>query len=619
MDADPITASLLLLDIPNVDDVHENISAANKDPFKFSHGLTGVNQPANYLFVNILIGTALIPIILTILSRVIINLRNDRRRVAAITSCRNADFWRKDRYAWWGNLKRHFLYAPFWTIKKDGKENKQATLSRGTKMTRPQVLIIAVYISSNAAYCVAIPRAPKEQMVAELRGRCGALAAFNLMFTILFAIRNNPLIHILHVSYDTFNLFHRWAARLVVFESIIHVLAFAYNTWSVEYEGQHGWHSILWVIQHSLSYQWAAVACSAFLFLILHSIGVLRHTFYDTFLTLHRLGVIVALAGAYYHLAKHALPQLPWIYVSIMTFALEPVIRAVRILCLNSTLKPINWTRISLETLPGEATRITMHLPRAWKTRPGSHIHVYLPRLAFWTSHPFSIAWTLSNDYTSLRTEKLPLHIDDISIRGGPTTVACIVRARSGMTRALYNMASCAGSEAMTLWGAIEGPYGGYHSLDSYGTVLLFAAGVGITHQLDFVRHLLTGNNQHTAATQKILLIWCIPNAEAISWVSPWLKELSGTENFDNIVRIQIFISRMKSSESSPSSPSEGVQIRLEKCDVQKVIDEEVLAQKGAMAVTVCGPSRFNECVRTAVRRRVCIRSIDFIEESFSY
>ena len=36
----------------------------------------------------------------------------------------------------------------------------------------------------------------------------------------------------------------------------------------------------------------------------------------------------------------------------------------------------------------------------------------------------------------------------------------------------------------------VEGPYG-YQSFQSYGTVMLFAAGVGITHQVPHVRDLV--------------------------------------------------------------------------------------------------------------------------------
>jgi predicted ferric reductase len=187
------------------------------------------------------------------------------------------------------------------------------------------------------------------------------------------------------------------------------------------------------------------------------------------------------------------------------------------------------------------------------------------------------------------------------------------------MTGSLYKLAGKYESAQVHLWGAIEGPYGGYHSLDSYGTVVLFAGGVGITHQLSFVRHLLNAHNSNTAATQKIVLIWCIAKLEALEWVRSWLDEIAALEHFHEVVSIRLYVSRMVSAEFGDGFLPAHVDLRLHRCEVQGVIDEEVLAQIGAMAVSVCGPRGFSDSVRAAVRHRVGVRSIDLFEEAFSY
>ena len=38
--------------------------------------------------------------------------------------------------------------------------------------------------------------------------------------------RNNPLIKWLNISFDTFNLLHRWFGRIVIIEAVVHTLAF---------------------------------------------------------------------------------------------------------------------------------------------------------------------------------------------------------------------------------------------------------------------------------------------------------------------------------------------------------------------------------------------------------
>lgn len=41
------------------------------------------------------------------------------------------------------------------------------------------------------------------------------------------AARNNPLINWLNLSFDTFNLLHRWTGRIVALQMIAHVGAWA--------------------------------------------------------------------------------------------------------------------------------------------------------------------------------------------------------------------------------------------------------------------------------------------------------------------------------------------------------------------------------------------------------
>lgn len=603
---------------PDIDNVFANASSSNPDPFKFSHGLTGVDQSANYRFINLLVATLLLPFMLAFAHRGYVYLRNDRRRVSIIASCRGQDFWRTDRYSSLGPLKRYFLYAPLLGDRHRRELRVTSSVSAGTLPTRPQFLVIVIYIASNIAYCLAMPEQSTEQRLARLRGRCGALAAFNLIITVLFALRNNPFIWILGISYDTFNLFHRWAARLVILELFGHVGAFAFNTYHVTYNGRKGWSSIAWIIQQSASYRWGLAGFLCFIFLLLQSLGPLRRAFYDTFLTLHRLGIVVAISGAFFHMAKHALPQLPWAYLFTTLLALELVTRIARITYYNFSWKQRTWTRVTVEALPGEATRVTFSIPRSWNVKPGSHTYVYLPRIAPLSMHPFSIAWHSCSSYANLDSEKLSLSVEDLKVQDRPITISCVVRARSGMTRSLYDRASKAKAESVELWGVIEGPYGGYHCLGSYGTVVLFAAGAGITHQLPFVRHLLAGYNHNTSATRKIVLVWCIPSIEFVEWIFPWLEELAAMPDFAKIVQIKLFVSR-STQQAAWSLPLRiESEIYSQRCDPQEIVDEQILVQVGAMAVTVCGPGGFSDSVRAAVRRRVGLRSIDFFEEAFS-
>jgi NAD(P)H-flavin reductase len=62
--------------------------------------------------------------------------------------------------------------------------------------------------------------------------------------------------------------------------------------------------------------------------------------------------------------------------------------------------------------------------------------------------------------------------------------------------------------KGVDLAAVIEGPYGKGLNLDSYGTVLLFATGIGIAGQLPFVAQLLEGYHNYEVKTRRIALFW---------------------------------------------------------------------------------------------------------------
>lgn len=58
--------------------------------------------------------------------------------------------------------------------------------------------------------------------------------------------RNNPLINWLNLSFDTFNLLHRWFGRIVVLEALAHTIA-----WMAATVAAKGWSAVAAAIQGS--------------------------------------------------------------------------------------------------------------------------------------------------------------------------------------------------------------------------------------------------------------------------------------------------------------------------------------------------------------------------------
>ncbi|KAF1984024.1 putative FRE ferric reductase-like transmembrane component [Aulographum hederae CBS 113979] len=591
----------------------------------FAAGLDGVDQETNYLFVHIFVASLSILCVLTLFLRVARRVNAHMRHLATLTSLEQQAFWANNKTRWWPWLKQHVLYAPLWKYRHNTEIQLSSAIAVGTLPSRFHTVLLLFYVASNLAYILVLPwSGDGAQIVAEVRGRSGTLAALNLLPTVLFALRNNPLISLLQVSYDTFNLLHRWAGRVMIAEALIHTFAWAANTYR---EAQMD--SIRIALQEP-SYQWGLVGTVCMTVILFQAWGPLRHAFYETFLTGHRILVLFAIIGVYVHIDTHKLPQLPWMYIVLILWALEYLFRLARIVYFNfSTTRA---TRITVQALPSQACRVTFDLARPWiKPKPGCHVHVYMPALSLLTSHPFSVAWTDTHNANALspvaRTKAMeegalpPTEAAEIDLdrpKEMTTSMSLIIRARTGFTAKLYERAQAQSSGIFTTYGAIEGPYGGHDSLKSYGTVLLFAGGVGITHQVPYVEQLVRGFHAGTLATRKIVLVWSVPNTEALEWVRPWMDVILALPGRRQVLKIMLFVTKPR-SHSEVISGTGTVQMFPGRCNPQALLDKELVDRVGAMAVTVCGPGAFSDAVRAAARKRANEGVVDFVEEAFTY
>ena len=273
-------------------------------------------------------------------------------------------------------------------------------------------------------------------------------------------------------------------------------------------------------------------------------------------------------------------------------------------------------TKAELELLPGDACRVTLKMARPWIFKPGQHAFITIPSVGLWTSHPFSLAWSDTEERTD--SEKgLVIDHSDILARS-QTSMSMIIRRRNGFTEQLFRKAEKSSLGRATVTALIEGPYGGHHVLHSYGTVMIFAGGVGITHQVPFVRDLVAGYANGTAAARRVILVWVIQSPEHLEWIRPWMTTILAMDKRRDILRIQLFVTRPRSTKEI-HSPSATVQMFPGKPNVDTLVEMESENQIGAMGVSVCGTGGLSDDVRAAVRKRQGVRNIDFLEESFTW
>lgn len=585
----------------------------------YTTGLTGVNLGLDDLTTKLLWLSVAGFCVLILLGRFLQMGNAHLRHLFNLTASPNQQrFWSEDLTVTWPRLKKHLIYAPLHKKRHNREIQLSKAINVGTLPSRLHTILLILYLISNIVYCCLLnyKKTERASLVAEIRGRTGHLAVVNMVPLVLLAGRNNPLIPILRVSFDTYNLFHRWIGRIVVLEAVAHTIA-----WAVNMHTAKGFEGIKESLGHSGFLQFGLVATLSMIVILFQSPSTIRHAFYETFLHVHQFLAFAAILGVFMHSFKAHLPQQRYINWMISIWLLERIIRLIRILYRNVSSR--GFTKVTVEAMPGEACRVTFELQRPWRYRPGCHVYVYLPSISLWMSHPFSIAWCdkRPTPYLSLEDEKLPQTKSDLDIPNETrtaTSISLVICKRTGMTATLYDKAKASPTGVITMTGAVEGPYGGLESLKSYGTVVLFAGGVGITHQISYVRDLLLGNEAGTAATRKIILVWSIRTTETLEWIRPWMDEILALPNRRQVLKVLLFVTKPRSTREVVSR-SETVQMFPGRADPKVLLEKEMKTRVGAMAVTVCGPGAFADEVRAAARAQVNEGAVDFVEESFTW
>lgn len=594
---------------------HANPEQASYTP-NYHSSLDGVNQPMNLLFKDVLWWTLGIMALIVLGIRIFEILWAKLRQVSTLNVAGNKQgYWRTSQWSWMPDLKKHIIYAPLWKKRHNREMRLSSAISMGTLPSRLHFVILFIYLGSNTAYMFVLDWANENKMAlcAELRGRSGTLSLVNMVPLIIFAGRNNPLIAILKISFDTYNLLHRWMGRIVVLEAIIHTIA-----WAIVAVEDIGWEGVGHSIATNLFVGSGAVGTVAMTLLLILSLSPLRHAFYETFLNVHIVLAFVAFIATWAHCASSelpgGLPQLPWIMAIMALWFADRLARMIRIVYVNWSAK--GWTDAFCEDMPGNVTRVTLHLPRYVDVQPGTHAYLRFWGLCAWESHPFSIAWVEHVKDSSLPVlEKEPFNAIDKP--NTTTKVSFLIGAQTGFTKKLNDRVSLS-RRPLRIKAAMEGPYAGHNSLDSYGHVVLFAGSTGITHQVSYIRHLLQGYNDGTTATRRITLVWIIREYESLEWVRPYMDVILRMPNRKDVLRVQVFVTRPQ-NPSDIVSASATVRMFPGRPNVPLLLQKEVQEQMGAMCVTVCGPGALADDVREAARGVQGSSVVDFVEESFTW
>lgn len=156
--------------------------------------------------------------------RLAIRMRHHLRLRAVLRNDDQTSFTNRDGFMTWMN--RHVFYAPLFGTR-HSRELRIGRAHMGTVPLRIETLILALYIAINFAFFVCLVDwwEDYQEKLYQVKYAGGHLAVMNTPGLVLAAARNSPLIPLLGISFDTFNLFHRWVGRVIVVGAIIHMSA----------------------------------------------------------------------------------------------------------------------------------------------------------------------------------------------------------------------------------------------------------------------------------------------------------------------------------------------------------------------------------------------------------
>ncbi|RHZ47671.1 hypothetical protein CDV55_100445 [Aspergillus turcosus] len=373
--------------------------------------------------------------------------------------------------------------------------------------------------------------------------RAAWLAMAQLPLIVLLVGKHSLIGLLIGVSYERLNVLHRWVARGMFLLLTLHA-GFLGTAWN-RYPGLQ---SLEWETDEAFR---TGVAAYAIVFwMIISALAPLRHLSWEFFVVQHIitfLGLIIAIGM---HIPGSAKYARVWIYVAVALYLVERLVYFVRL-----TFTISGRSRVALEPLEGDVTKMRVTNPRIRTWAPGSHVMVGIPRFGLIQSHPATIM-------------SIP------SSHNGEMVL--LLRAYKGFTRRIHenkhgklkesgdgsSQERQPRSDMKQYVAVINGPYGASHAqFVSFETVILIAGATGVTFTLSILLDLA-----HRAAlaaekgdkpypVRKLIFVWLIRKAVCIEWISEELRQAaSDLEKAGISFELQVYVTRSDSEEATLSN-----------------------------------------------------------------
>lgn len=548
-----------------------------------------------------------------------------------------------------------------------GKRHSQKLpYSLGYIPQRRTALLIAIYIVLNIVFCaISYPLSANDtwylgntkQLMGYVANRLGMLSIGNIALTVMFSGRNTELLYITGASRTDLITFHRWTARVASIEGLIHSAIYLSmtNQYGANFFTPAG---AIHYLQCRSSYWQLGVAALLVLIMILtFSILPIRTYWYEGFVLVHIVLVIIVLVALRYHLVLRfngLYGYEVWLYITIAVWAFDRMMRAYRIAWLNWGMILGRTPAANVELLPGnEFVRVTVWPSGRWHITPGQYCFVYFPTLPlYFESHPFSIAcWSKGTDVTTTSSSHLtsrqprsefpsdaPSGINLQMLPYGSTTpgrtssirtdlsssvlhgsnkhsISFIIRPESGLTRRLQSRLLLQ-RRSLSLPVLIEGPYG--HTLTDIkeaDIILAFAGGIGITCILGYLTAYMSSFPDNLGEIEPVRRLKKQTQRMKIFWA---VREQSLVEAFKSQLPSEELLTERNVALAISCRDNGDPRLNCSEA-LRQGLQSTRANQK--LTVLICGPGRMADEIRSCVVESSGpeYARVQLVEESFAW
>lgn len=214
----------------------------------------------------------------------------------------------------------------------------------------------------------------------------------------------------------------------------------------------------------------------------------------EAFLITHQL-LAIAVVYCLWRYTELASLTRAFLIVSIVVYGAGFVARQVQLLYRNYCFQK-GWSRCAVRLSAPDlfVVEIQVVLARPLKVRCGQYVLLWVPKLGVWSSfqrQPVPIAWWVEDE------------------RGRATHLSFLVKPQSTSMFKLATLANPALQDSQHVV-VIDGPYGKAIDTNEYGTLLLFASGLGIGGVMSFMNEAIIQRPKWLSLVRQIELIWQI-------------------------------------------------------------------------------------------------------------